>query len=863
MEKLAESQPVTEFLPEKEVRPHSPGAIVQAGYFLLAISAGLYGFEEYYGVSRRDDNLTLFFVHYFIALAFVIILLLNKAYGIRRSWRKEHIHKTVMLMNLFLVSAYALNRELPVFEDSVPWFCVYLVLASAVMLSYHYFDQVPKVVNYVQHIALGSALVLYLYMTIYVANFYMLGTVGIILVGIGAHIFVPVLLLVCAIRLLVIAHEKKKVGLVWVSGGAFVTVGFVAGFIAVWNARVKNIDRLVNQSVIHADTGLPVWVKVAQTAKNDWITERILKSRLVYTSSNNHFQLDFFPDGNNWDEKRKHDPLVFIASGSGVSSLSPEDRKNILTAITDSRYKAQERLWSGDNLSTSYIVTDVDLYPELRIAYTEHYLNVRNNAVNNNSWWGNSEEAIYTFQLPEGSVVTSLSLWVNGKEQKAILTSKQKATEAYTTIVGREMRDPSVVHWQEGNTISVRVFPCTSQEERKFKIGVTSPLPVIGDRIVYKNVTFRGPNASAATQTSRVRIIGKSQNIDVPEYFEKGISGEYVSEHEYDQDLVIAMDVTPVKTNHFSFDGFTYSLSGANPVMSSVDFTDIYLDINNSWTPEEIDSLYALLKNYRVHVYVENDFVTITSKNWKDMMNLSRQTNFSLFPFHRIKNTTTSLVITKGRELSPYLRDFRESAFAEGIRDYFASGKKVYVYNLAGSTSTYIKSLKELRAFHFAQGSAARLLALLQNKTFPLSAESADRIVLHESDMVIERNVQADKNIKDNAPDHLARLFAYNNIMRQVGVNFFKDDFVNDKLVDEAATAYVVSPVSSLIVLETKEDYERFGIKDKDNSLHNAAKNSSGAVPEPHEWALIIVFVLFIAFYMVRYKRSNFAAFKK
>jgi hypothetical protein len=58
-----------------------------------------------------------------------------------------------------------------------------------------------------------------------------------------------------------------------------------------------------------------------------------------------------------------------------------------------------------------------------------------------------------------------------------------------------------------------------------------------------------------------------------------------------------------------------------------------------------------------------------------------------------------------------------------------------------------------------------------------------------------------------------------------------------------------------LIVLETKEDYERFGIKDKANSLHNASKASSGAVPEPHEWALIIIFLSFIIFYFFRYSR--------
>jgi XrtN system VIT domain protein len=108
--------------------------------------------------------------------------------------------------------------------------------------------------------------------------------------------------------------------------------------------------------------------------------------------------------------------------------------------------------------------------------------------------------------------------------------------------------------------------------------------------------------------------------------------------------------------------------------------------------------------------------------------------------------------------------------------------------------------------------------------------------------------VKEEKAVENNAPDHLARLFAYNNIMRRVGANYFNDDYINESLIDEAATAYVVSPVSSLIVLETLEDYNRFGIHNQDNSLLNASKNSSGAVPEPHEWALIILFLLFVTY---------------
>jgi XrtN system VIT domain protein len=152
-----------------------------------------------------------------------------------------------------------------------------------------------------------------------------------------------------------------------------------------------------------------------------------------------------------------------------------------------------------------------------------------------------------------------------------------------------------------------------------------------------------------------------------------------------------------------------------------------------------------------------------------------------------------------------------------------------------------------LRGLAFADGTVNDLLDHLADQTFPLTEESDESIVLHAADMTITK-VKAKEPIENNAPDHLARLYAYNNIMRRVGSHYFNDDYINDSLVDEAATAYVVSPVSSLIVLETQKDYERFGIAEKDNSLLNASKNSAGAVPEPHEWALIILFVCFAAY---------------
>jgi XrtN system VIT domain protein len=87
------------------------------------------------------------------------------------------------------------------------------------------------------------------------------------------------------------------------------------------------------------------------------------------------------------------------------------------------------------------------------------------------------------------------------------------------------------------------------------------------------------------------------------------------------------------------------------------------------------------------------------------------------------------------------------------------------------------------------------------------------------------------------------RLFAYNHLMKKMGKSA-EMQATNEELVDEAQEAYIVSPVSSLVVLESAQDYERFDIHDKKTSLHNATSKSSGAVPEPHEWALIIIALL-------------------
>ena len=92
--------------------------------------------------------------------------------------------------------------------------------------------------------------------------------------------------------------------------------------------------------------------------------------------------------------------------------------------------------------------------------------------------------------------------------------------------------------------------------------------------------------------------------------------------------------------------------------------------------------------------------------------------------------------------------------------------------------------------------------------------------------------------------------------MKKVAGNYFQKDFIQPDVLAEAEKANIVTPVSSLIVLETQKDYEHFNIEQSKNSLKNASMKSSGAVPEPHEW-LMILLTVGIVVYLFRKPVTN------
>jgi XrtN system VIT domain protein len=784
-----------------------------------------------------DTSFGMFTGNYVMAAIYFFIL-----WGSGRLRRgREGLYSLLLFLILFLISAYSLNREMNVFENSARWFTALEVLACLNYIAFVFFEKLPAKVQHFMCFVLGIALLAFAYLSFYLVPLYAISAVGFFALGISLHTFVPALFCIYTIRLM--RRKAAQNSKLWFSFSAGITSLIIVAVVYTvqWSSVVHTMNTTYRKAELVQKNSLPGWIAVAQKLPHGSITRAALKSDLVYTMPIEHEDpLDGFfwrMPSRNFDEQRKHDPLVMVAALFGGRPNIPEEyRIRVLESIYDSRHQAQERFWSGENLFTEHIKTAVQIWPQFCLSYTEKEITVTNASLRRR--WRNQEEAIYTFHLPEGTVVTSLSLWIEGQEWKGLLTTKEKADNAYRTIVGREMRDPSVVHWQEGNTVSVRVFPVVAGESRLFKIGFTSPLGRKNDKLIYSNVYFDGPSIANTTEEVSLKFEKSPKDFIAPASFSTHNNTSFKTSGKYRADWSIELSREPLSADAFSFNGKSFRMRPYQKQRATADINFVYLDVNESWTIRDCEEVYDLFKDKAVYVY-DDGIKQLTNENFGATLRRLKQNKFSLFPIHEIADARNSLLVSKSTTSSPNLRDIKDTRFMVNMKEYLQQKQRLKLFNIGTELSPYLRSLKEYRVFDYEEGSVADLQKLVASRTFATDIESDQRVVVDNAGVAI---VQEPGDVTTgNAPDHLMRLFAYNHIMKKLGSRLVTGEELNQDLVDEAKEAYVVSPVSSLIVLESQKDYDRFNITESEKSLHNAATGSGGAVPEPHEWALIIL----------------------
>jgi XrtN system VIT domain protein len=825
-------------------------SIYRAGLGLMAISLFLFCLP-FMITMEEQATFGLFAFNFMLTAAYFFIRVANR----KKIEKEDKIHHLFLLLVLFLISAYSLNREMSVFENSANWFAGLLILLCCNYISFAFFDSMPQWARHTVSFINGAGFITFLYLTIYLLPLSPIGIIGAFLLGISLHVFVPSLFTIYTIILQNRVSENNRKYWISFSAGLLAVLTFIIIYLIQWSSISAKINNAVYESGKNK-AGLPAWTIVSQKIPRNDIAKKILKAGLVYSvPQSDEFSFFWGIPGRNFGEERKHDPLVMMATFfMGKPAMAEDDRIKVLESMYDMRHQAQERLWSGDHLYTSFVNTEIKLWPACNIAYTEKTITVTNDELTRG--WNRQEEAIYTFYMPEGAVVTSLSLWVQGKEEKGILTTKALADSAYQAIVGVERRDPSVVHWQEGNTVSVRVFPVIAGESRMFKLGITAPLERVNGKLRYENVYFKGPAFDRAKENILIDFEQPINDFNIPASFVSMPDNQtYKKQGSYSPEWSMLLNDPGLSDCSFSFGGNTYSLLPYHKKLSPAQLNDVYLDANDAWTKEEYNKSLEFAKGRNVFVYF-NEIIKVDESNKEMLWDKLTSQQFSLFPLYEIVSPDQSLIITKSSPFSPNLDDLQESGFMQKTKQFLAKDHTVKLFNIGDELTPYLKSLKELRVFQYDAGDLNMLQTVLQKNQFADDIENDNRVVIHRSEMVIHKTQE---EAKSSGPDHLMRLFSYNHIMQKLGKDWLVNRPIEDSLVQEARKAYVVSPVSSLIVLETQKDYDRFNIKDSDNSLKNATLKSKGAVPEPHEWVLIILAAISL-FIVIRKNKPQFGA---
>lgn len=808
--------------------------MVVLGIFLNALSLVLYNI---FARIKQTDELIIFIV-YFIGAAYFIAITINNT--VSNGWHifKLNARHFFLLLSLLTISCFTINLEINVFSEMPNWLFIAFFTTYASLGLQIFFPNLQAALHSINFFFLGIGSILALYFTLYLMPTIPFAFVGLIFFGFTIHFLMPIILL---ITLLVHVIKAKKTffdALAYYLGIAL-PVAVIIFYIAAYNSANEKIHSANATIITRPESDLPSWVLLSQSIDNNSITESILKGDFVYDMGTTF--TSFSPDFGSFSEKKLHNPfIVMAASLTNDLEISGEERIKILRTLFGNRHNATQKLWTGKDLKTNEILSNIRIYPEFRLAYIEKIISVKN--ANQYEW--NQQEALYTFNLPEGSVASSLSLWINGEEQKSRLTTKNQADSAYTTVVGVEVRDPSVMHWQEGNKLVVNVFPCTPQENRRFKIGITIPLKVENGKLKLENVNFEGPSAESALETTVLKIETEKvlENLNIPAFFDEISENNYQYTGAYVENWEIEMDKLKTSDKSFSFGGNSYSIVELKPQNLKIDTENIFLDINNSWTKEEFQEVLSLFEGKHIYVYFD-EIVKISEQNNEKLFEKLNSLNFSLFPFHKIEQKS-AFVISKSTENSPNYGDLKDSDFIKKLSNYIATkNQNIYFFNLSQNLSPYLQTLKQFRILDFAQGNLTDLQKIAKTQTFSVIRTNSNQVSVPEANMLIEKTQSITNS---GAPDHLLRMFAYNKIVQAAGRNFFDEQFITDSLIGLAEEAYVVSPVSSFIVLESKADYERFAIDENQNTLGNASVLGHGGVPEPHEWVLIVLSILVV-----------------
>jgi XrtN system VIT domain protein len=790
------------------------------------------------GIEFDNDALeSLCFFSLIVEFIYSIILCFNVLKN-----RKKYNHLVPFLFLNWFIGCFCTNILINVFENLPFW--VYLVTFLFCLSNFFiYSNSVSKFLTGVSFFINGFSFLLIIYYAIFLIPIMPISLLGILALGLGFYVLVPMIVLIA--HSLILTKALNGNNRILFAGGMAVVFAGMAFFTVMLHLESKKLSAGSVTKSFENNEDLPTYITISQNLKPNFFNEILLKKDIVYISTDNFFEFRSFNSfGNNkqYNERKTHNPLVNIAYlFSKELQLSGDDRINILKSNFDKRLEAEEQLWSGKDLITKNIKEDIKIYPTERLAYTEITMDI---ACEKESW--GQREAIYSFQLPEGAVATSLSLWVNGIERKGILTTKEKAETAYRQIVSIEARDPSLMQWKEGNKVVVRVFPITHDLPRTFKCGFTTPLKVEGNEMKYQSLNIKGPNISNAETVSRIQMYG-NEKFKADKNFELE-NNFYINESTGLDNWQATIPLSSqANATSFVWKEKVYEIKPIQKEITAFTPSEIILDLDNNWESEELKEIVNQ-KGRKYFAYINNEKREVSTANYKGILSQFETLNYSLLPLFKLQQN--SLIIIKPGRFSANFEELQDSNYLANLKEG-TKQRQLKVINISEEINPFWQTVKEQRYVKYLKTDLKNCISLINKNQFISFPTAENKVNVEASNISIEEKPKIASS--SNGSNHIYRIYAFGKILEEQ-VKIQGDSLAKNQYISLAKEANIVTPISSLIVLETDADYKRNGIEKNVNTLGNAAINNDGAVPEPHEWLLIITGILLLFFY---YKKSK------
>jgi len=547
--------------------------------------------------------------------------------------------------------------------------------------------------------------------------------------------------------------------------------------------------------------------------------------------------------------------LYFQTTGQAYNS--PENTKAITTKTGRWSWDSEQ----GGDIVGGYVETlslassriDGSISAQNNIAYSEWTVEIANNHEFQDG------EARFTIVLPEGGVASRATLWVNGEPREASIAGRAEVKEAYKSIVQRQ-RDPLLVTTSGNGRLLVQAFPVPRNGVMKFRIGFSAPLKIANDgarsiampAIVEQNfriadnlkhsIWMEGDvptNQSGwkvdTAQEGATRLRASLDNkelrykrphiaidrIDAPSFMTATIDSKK-------KEISIAVKQSIVKKQNSKLDSLTILLDGSN---------------SNKETSEAlVNSLDAIAPQTSVGLKIAtDDTIEVEHAIWST----AQKTKF----IEAISNTDFS----GGFDNVPAFADILDNDLNNNEAILWIHGPQPIEFPASKARLEQIiersgSNKPKLLRYQAQPGRAftiqaagifetAREISPSGNIETDLRTLLSD-ISSRQESWQIERSIT---NEKGPGSAHIVRLWAAD----KLAIAGLYQDEEREEAIDLAHNLNIITPVSGAVVLETDKDYD-------ENGLPIPSSDEVPSIPEPHEWVLIILLILFVGWTLHR-----------